>query len=89
LTEYSIATGGFLCGFQGNDCPNILRNDSILARVVKATTNYPAVFSAISFEDILDLLTEIKKEKAHALREAREELLSSWKSMIKKNSKNS
>lgn len=57
--------------------------------VVKATTDYPAVFSAISFEKILDSLTEIKKEQAQALREAREELLSSWKKTINKNSKKS
>ena len=57
--------------------------------VVKATVDYPAVFSAIPFEKILDLLAEIKNEEAQALREVREELLSNWKSMIKKNSKNS
>jgi|SRR4030043_586491 len=57
--------------------------------VVKATIDYPVVFSAIPFEKILDLLAEIKKEEAQALREVREELLSSWKGMIKKNSKNS
>lgn len=57
--------------------------------VVKATIDYPAVFSAIPFEEILDLLTEIKKEQAQSLRQVREELLSSWKSMIKKNSENS
>jgi sugar-specific transcriptional regulator TrmB len=57
--------------------------------VVKATTGYPALFSAIPFDEILDLLTEIKKEQAQALQEVREELLSSWKNMIKKNSKTS
>lgn len=57
--------------------------------VVKATADYPAVFLAIPFEEMLDLLTEIKKEQAYALSKAKEELLSNWKNMIKKNSKNS
>jgi sugar-specific transcriptional regulator TrmB len=57
--------------------------------VVKSTVNYPAVFSAIPFEEILDLLAEIKKEQAQALRDVREELLSTWKNMTKKNSKES
>jgi sugar-specific transcriptional regulator TrmB len=57
--------------------------------LVKATTGYPALFWAIPFEEVLDLLTEIKKEQAQALRAVRKELLSSWKSMIKKNSKGS
>jgi sugar-specific transcriptional regulator TrmB len=52
--------------------------------VVKSTVNYPAVFSAIPFEKILDLLAEIKKEQAQALRDVREELLSTWKNMTKK-----
>jgi sugar-specific transcriptional regulator TrmB len=57
--------------------------------VVKATVDYPAVFSAVPFEVVLDLLAEIKKEQAEALQEVREELLSSWRSIIKKNSNNS
>ena len=52
--------------------------------VVKSTANYPAVFSAIPFEEILDLLAEIKKEQAQALRDVREELLSSWRSLTEK-----
>ena len=55
--------------------------------VVKTTTGYPALFSAIPFDEILDLLTDIKKEQAQALREVREELLSSWKIMIKNSNK--
>jgi sugar-specific transcriptional regulator TrmB len=57
--------------------------------VVKATVDYPAIFSAVPFEVALDLLAEIKKEQAQALQEVRDELLSSWKSIMKENSKNS
>ena len=56
--------------------------------IVKASVDFPAVFSAVSFEEVLDLLTEIKKEQAQALRDVKEELLASWKSVIKKNSNN-
>ncbi len=57
--------------------------------IIKATFDHPAVFSAVPFEEILDLLAEIKKEQAQALREVREELLSNWKHLIKNNSNNS
>ena len=54
--------------------------------VVKASVDHPAVFSAVPFEVVLDLLAEIKKEQAQALQEVREDLLSSWRSIIKKKS---
>jgi sugar-specific transcriptional regulator TrmB len=47
--------------------------------IVKATLDYPAVFSAVPFEVVLDLLAEIKKEQAQALQEIRKDLLNSWK----------
>jgi sugar-specific transcriptional regulator TrmB len=47
--------------------------------IVKATVDYPAVFSAVPFEVVLDLLAEIKKEQAQALQEIRKDLLESWK----------
>ena len=43
----------------------------------------PAVFSAKAFEKILDLLIEANIEQARAIEETKEELLSSWWSMIK------
>ena len=57
--------------------------------VVKSTANYPAVFSAIPFEEIIDLLAEIKKGQAQALRDVREELLSSWRSLTEKDKEKS
>ncbi|MCW4031278.1 MAG: helix-turn-helix domain-containing protein [Candidatus Bathyarchaeota archaeon] len=54
---------------------NNLKNKDI----VKATVDYPAVFYAVPFEVVLDLLAEIKKEQAQALQEIRKDLLDSWK----------
>lgn len=64
---------------------NILKDKD----VVKATVDFPAVFSAVPFEVFLDLLAEIKKEQAQALLEVREDLLSGWRNVIKKNSSDS
>ena len=54
--------------------------------VVKASTDHPAVFSAIPFEKVLNMLAETKNEQAKALQESRDELLSSWRNMTKKKS---
>ena len=56
--------------------------------IVESTDPHPAVYSAIPFDKVLDLLAEIKKEQEKALLEARKELLASWKEMTEKNSKN-
>ena len=56
--------------------------------VVKSTFDYPAVFYAISFEEILDLLSKIKKEQAQVLQETKDELLTTWKTLLKKKSNN-
>ena len=52
--------------------------------VIHATLERPASFSAVSLEKILDSLIEAKKEQALALQESREDLLSRWKILIKK-----
>ena len=52
--------------------------------VIHATLERPASFSAVSLEKILDSLIEAKKEQALALQESREDLLSRWKVLIKK-----
>ena len=53
--------------------------------IAKGTVDHPAVFFAIPFEKVLDLLAEIRKEQESVLRKAREELLSTWQSMTSKN----
>ena len=52
--------------------------------IVTATLERPAQFSAVSLEKVLDFLIEAKKIQALALQESREELLSSWKTIVKK-----
>ena len=52
--------------------------------IVKAVGGNPRQYSAVPFEEVIDLFIEVKKEQAKTLRESREELLSSWKETIKK-----
>jgi sugar-specific transcriptional regulator TrmB len=56
--------------------------------VVNSSHRHPAVFSAISFERVLDLILVVKKEEADILQESREELLSRWRDITKKDSVN-
>jgi len=57
--------------------------------IVNSSNKRPAVFSSISFEDVLDLFLEVKKEEADILQESREELLSKWRAITKKGNDNS
>jgi sugar-specific transcriptional regulator TrmB len=52
--------------------------------VVTASPEHPALFSAVAFEKALDLLVEANLEQAKAIKEIREELLSSWRDMTKR-----
>ena len=52
--------------------------------IVNSSAERPAVFSSISFEEVLDLFLEVKKQEADALQESREELLSRWQAITKK-----
>jgi sugar-specific transcriptional regulator TrmB len=56
--------------------------------IVEATVDYPAVFSAVSFELVLDLLLNAKKEQINSLK-ASKELLSSWRSLAEKDEEKS
>ena len=57
-------------------------------KIVQASTQQTIEFSAVPFEKAIDLLIEVKKEKAQSLQERKMELLASWQSMIKKDSEN-
>ena len=57
-------------------------------KIVQASTQQTIEFSAVPFEKAIDLLIEVKKEKAQSLQERKMELLVSWQSMIKKDSEN-
>jgi sugar-specific transcriptional regulator TrmB len=52
--------------------------------MVTATLEHPAHFSAVPIEKVIELIIKAKLEQAKALQESREELLSSWRSIIKK-----
>lgn len=57
-------------------------------KIVQASVQQAVEFSAVPFEKAIDLLIEVKKEKAKSLQERKMELLASWQSLIKKNSEN-
>jgi sugar-specific transcriptional regulator TrmB len=57
--------------------------------MVNASPEYPARYSAVLFEKVLDLLIKAKKEQQQALQESKEELLSTWRSITKKKSPDS
>jgi sugar-specific transcriptional regulator TrmB len=51
--------------------------------IVNASPEYPARYSAVLFDKVLDLLIKAKKEQQKALQESKEELLSTWRSMTR------
>jgi sugar-specific transcriptional regulator TrmB len=57
-------------------------------KIVQASVQQTVEFSAVPFKKAIDLLIEVKKEKAQILQERKMELLASWQSIIKKNSEN-
>jgi len=56
--------------------------------VAKAGDGCPFEFSVIPFEEVLNLLMEIKKEQAQSIRKIREELILSWQKNKKQKSRN-
>jgi sugar-specific transcriptional regulator TrmB len=52
--------------------------------VIVISTEQPVRFSAVPFELVLDLLMKASKERQKALLESREELLSTWQEIKKK-----
>lgn len=53
--------------------------------VVKASIEHPFEFIAMSFEEVIDLFIEVKKEQAKTLQASKKELLSTWRSVTEKN----
>jgi sugar-specific transcriptional regulator TrmB len=49
--------------------------------IVTVSRERPALFSAIVFEKVLELLITIKVEQAKAIKETKKELLNSWRSI--------
>ena len=56
--------------------------------IIKASIEIPLEFMALPFEEVIDVFIEIKKEQAKAMQEIRKELLTNWRSITKKKSKN-
>ena len=54
-------------------------------QIVTTSDEKPLIFSAIAFEEAIDLLVQIKKEQSAAILETKEELISNWKSVDWKN----
>ncbi|PVX25682.1 MAG: hypothetical protein CW716_07520 [Candidatus Bathyarchaeum sp.] len=52
--------------------------------IVNASFDYPVKFSAVVFDRVLDLLITVKMEQQQALQESKQELLSTWRSITKK-----
>jgi sugar-specific transcriptional regulator TrmB len=49
-----------------------------------SSNEHPIKFSAVPFEDVLDMLMKIKKEQAKILRDCKEELISDFRTEKKK-----
>jgi sugar-specific transcriptional regulator TrmB len=52
--------------------------------VVNVSPEYPAEFSAVLFEKVLDQFIKAKKEQQEALQESKEELLDTWRAITKR-----
>jgi sugar-specific transcriptional regulator TrmB len=57
--------------------------------IVNASPEHPTRFSAVLFEKVLDYLIEAKTEQQKALQESKKELLTTWKSITKKDTRES
>ena len=49
--------------------------------VVTASLEHPALFSALAFEKVVELLIAVKVEQAQAFKETKKELIDSWQSI--------
>lgn len=50
--------------------------------MINATFEHPAYFSAVSLEKVLDQFIKARKEEAQRLEQNKDEILSSWRSII-------
>jgi sugar-specific transcriptional regulator TrmB len=66
-------------------CLRSLRNKG----VVTATCKRPVLFSAMPFEEVLDLFTKANIEEVERMIQNKKELLFTWRSIIKKDSTDS
>jgi sugar-specific transcriptional regulator TrmB len=52
--------------------------------IVTATVEKSALFSAVAFERVLELLVKANIEQAQSIKETKEDILASWRSMAKR-----
>ena len=57
--------------------------------IVNVSPEYPARFSAVLFERVLDLLIKAKTEQKEALQASKKELLCTWRSITEKDNEKS
>ena len=55
-----------------------------LQGIATSSGEFPSVFSAVPFELVLSLLLDAKKEQINSLKASKEELISTWRSITKK-----
>jgi len=53
--------------------------------VVRCSIEKPIEFIAMPFSELIDLFIELKKEQAKTMTESKQKILSTWKTMLKKN----
>jgi hypothetical protein len=53
---------------------------------VKTTCEWPALFSAVAIEEVIDILVDLRLTEAQDMEENRQEILSYWLTMIRKDS---
>jgi sugar-specific transcriptional regulator TrmB len=54
--------------------------------IVNSTTKRPAVFSAVSIEEVFDIFIKTRIEETQRLIQNKEEMLSKWKSLMQNHS---
>jgi hypothetical protein len=52
--------------------------------IVKVIGEDPLQYSAIPFEEVIDLFIEVKKEQTKTMQDKKEELLLRWKTILKR-----
>jgi sugar-specific transcriptional regulator TrmB len=53
--------------------------------IISKKSERTALFSALAFEEFLDLFMKLDSEKVKTIKETKEELVNSWRDMVKQN----
>ena len=87
LAKEGPQTGKDLCGALSLQKPQLYPCLKNLQRkgLVNATPQRPALFSAVSFDKVLDLLVQDKMEEAQRTLREKEKALTLWQSMMIEN----